>query len=104
MKKGLNIMIMNRSRFDFRNLLVLSATLWLMLLPVVSAQNENTATTQGMTGIVVDAYTKKPVVAAQISVPARNLSAVTDENGQFTLPLSASFDVMQVTAIDYNLR
>ena len=104
MKKGLNIMIMNRSRFDFRNLLVLSATLWLMLLPVVSAQNENTATTQGMTGIVVDAYTKKPVVAAQISVPARNLSAVTDENGQFTLPLSASFDVMHVTAIDYNLR
>lgn len=104
MKKGLNILIMNRSQFLFRNLMVLSASLLLMLFPAVSAQSSNSAADSVITGIVRDAQTHKPVVAAQISVPARNLSAVTDENGKFTLKLQNSFDVLVINAFDYNTR
>jgi len=54
-------------------------------------------------GLVRDAHTKKPIEAAQISVPNKNLSAVTDGKGQFTLKISSLKDVLYVSAYDYNL-
>ena len=53
-------------------------------------------------GLVLDAYSKKPVSAAQINVRDKKISAVTDANGVFTLQLDNQSDVLLINAFDYN--
>jgi TonB-linked SusC/RagA family outer membrane protein len=55
-------------------------------------------------GYVRDAHTKKPISAAQISIPSKNLSAVSNEKGLFTLKVTSLTDVLLVSAYDYNLN
>lgn len=100
MKNRLNILNMNRH--NYKNLIVLSV----MLLITVSfaVAQKSSANTETLTGVVRDAYTKKPIVAAQLSIPTQNLSAITDENGAFTLQINSTFDVLHITAYDYNKR
>ncbi len=64
------------------------------------------AQTSGKTvsGQVIDAVTLKPVAAAQISVPLKNVSAVTDDNGKFEITGISGTDVLIVTAFDFNRR
>ncbi|NLO69401.1 MAG: SusC/RagA family TonB-linked outer membrane protein [Porphyromonadaceae bacterium] len=53
-------------------------------------------------GVVLDAGSKKPISAAQISDLNKKASAVTDENGEFTIQLSSLSATLQVVAYDYN--
>lgn len=79
----------------------------IVLLTIFTAASPfaNAATPQNtVTGTVIDAATRKPIVAAQISVPLKNLSAVTDENGKFELPNVSATDVLHVTAYDFGKR
>ncbi|MDD3078445.1 MAG: SusC/RagA family TonB-linked outer membrane protein [Paludibacter sp.] len=62
---------------------------------------ENTVTFKGL---VRDAHSKKPVAAAQVSVLNRNISAVTDENGQFVVKVFSQNDIVQISAYDFNKR
>jgi TonB-linked SusC/RagA family outer membrane protein len=57
-----------------------------------------------ISGEVIDAVTLKPIPAAQISVPLRNTSAVSDENGKFEIKGVSGTDVLVVTAFDFNKR
>ncbi len=56
------------------------------------------------TGKVVDAATDKPIAAAQINILDKNLSAVTDSLGNFSIELISSGDVLTVNAYGYNKR
>lgn len=53
-------------------------------------------------GVIRDANTKNPINAAQISIPDKKISGVTDENGQFKLTLQTGDEVLHITAFDYN--
>ncbi len=90
---------MNRAIFCCKHVLVLAfAALTLSSV----AQQQNTAPGFEVKGKVIDAGSKMPVAAAQISIPNKNLSAVTDENGTFVIKAASANDVLHVTAYDYN--
>ncbi len=55
-------------------------------------------------GKVLDAATMKPIHAAQISIPDKNVSAVTDESGNFRIRMTSVNDILSVRAIGYDLR
>lgn len=55
-----------------------------------------------ITGVVRDAATGLPIVAAEIRVQNRKISTVTDEKGQFKLNVLSATDVLEVKAYDYN--
>ena len=57
-----------------------------------------------ITGVVLDAATKKPVPAAQISVVNNKISATAGENGEFTLKLNSEKSLLLVKAYGYNDR
>ena len=83
-----------------------SVTLMLLFVFVLTTSvNAQTATTQEgikISGVVRDAATKLPVAAAQISVPNKNVSTVTNENGEFSFSVSSLKDVLHITAFDFN--
>lgn len=106
MKNYINILSMNRSSFCFKLISAVAISSMLLTCPVAMSQSKVTENNHEiiLKGLVRDAHTKKPIAAAQISVPNKNLSAVTDEKGQFTLKISSPKDVLHVSAYDYNLR
>ena len=53
-------------------------------------------------GVVVDAHSKKPVSAAQITDLDKKASAVTDEKGNFSIQLPSLSSILRVVAYDYN--
>lgn len=55
-------------------------------------------------GIVRDAKTKQPVVAAQIRSQNHKSAATTNETGNFEIEVGSSGEVLTVTAFDYNMR
>ena len=96
---------MNRYSFCFKLISAVTISSLLLFCPVVMSQSKEKESKQiVLKGLVRDAHTKKPIAAAQISVPNKNLSAVSDEKGQFTLKISSLKDVLDVSAYDYNLR
>ncbi|MDD4970359.1 MAG: SusC/RagA family TonB-linked outer membrane protein [Paludibacter sp.] len=96
---------MNRYSFCFKLISAVTFSGLLLSCPVVMSQSKEKESKQIiLKGLVRDAHTKKPITAAQISVPNKNLSAVSDEKGQFTLKISSLRDVLNVSAYDYNLR
>ena len=104
-KNYINILSMNRHSFCFKLISVVTISGLLLSCPVVMSQSKEKESKQiVLKGLVRDAHTKKPIAAAQISVPNKNLSAVSDEKGQFTLKISSLKDVLNVSAYDYNLR
>lgn len=75
-------------------------TVFLALLTVgITAQDKGT-----FKGKVTDAATGEPIPAAQISIPDKNASAVTDEQGAFEIKITSSNDIMHVSAIGYSTR
>ena len=52
-------------------------------------------------GTVIDAVSKQPISAAQISVLNRNFNAVTDSVGNFSIKLASSSDLLIINAFDY---
>lgn len=82
-------------------------TFFLLSATMGYAQKETIATDNtGKTieGLVRDAQTKQPVSAAQITISSKKASAVSDENGKFTIQVLTDDDVLHVTAYDYSKR
>lgn len=97
---------MNRSKFCFKFIGFVMLTVMMFSVDFVFAGNkaDEKQSEIVITGLVRDAHTKLPLNAAQISVPGVNISAVTDEKGQFTLKLKSTNDIIHVSAYDYNKR
>lgn len=55
-------------------------------------------------GIVRDAKTQQPIVAAQIRSRNHKSAATTDDNGNFEIEVVTSGEILIVVAYDYNLR
>ncbi|HSJ30580.1 MAG TPA: TonB-dependent receptor [Longimicrobiales bacterium] len=70
----------------------------LALLPGVAAAQERGS----VTGLVVSAETQQPLQGVQVSIPALNVSAVTDERGRFLLTnVPAGAQTLRVSLIGY---
>lgn len=69
----------------------------------LEAQNSKTSNLNvEVRGLVRDAHTKEPLNAVQINVVNKKSSAVSDENGWFTIPVSSLADVLYFNVYDYN--
>lgn len=55
-----------------------------------------------LTGVVKDAYTHKPISAAQISTMLEKQSAVTDDKGVFVIKSILPNEILSVTAYDHS--
>lgn len=55
-------------------------------------------------GLVKDAHTRKPIMAAQVSVVGGSGSATTDEQGHFKITTISSTTTLRVKAYDYAVR
>ncbi len=55
-------------------------------------------------GIVRDARTQQPIVAAQIRSQNHNSAATTDEQGNFEIGVNSPGEILIVNAFDYNVR
>lgn len=55
-------------------------------------------------GVVRDAISQQPVVAAQVRSLNHNSAATTDEQGNFEIEISTSGEILVVNAFDYDLR
>lgn len=53
-------------------------------------------------GVVRDAKTQQPIVAAQIRAQNHKSAATTDENGNFEIEVASSGEILIVVAYDYN--
>jgi TonB-linked SusC/RagA family outer membrane protein len=67
-------------------------------------QTKSPAATHVLSGLVRDAYTKKPISAAQVQTLNGSASASTNENGVFKLNLTSLKTLLKVSAYDYNLK
>lgn len=66
--------------------------------PAAAGQQAATAT---ITGLVHDATSNAPIVAAVVTIPAANRSALTDDAGRFRLELPAGTYTLAVSALGY---
>ncbi|MDR0428057.1 MAG: SusC/RagA family TonB-linked outer membrane protein, partial [Dysgonamonadaceae bacterium] len=57
-----------------------------------------------VTGIVSDGASKNPVIGARVAIAETALSALTDENGSYTIKVATGSEVLVVTAEDYTSR
>lgn len=99
-KKNQNKMPYKMSNKSGISIFIISIVFFALNILQLNAQNSG----KTISGLVIDAVTKKPIAAAKISVPLKNLSAVTDENGKFELVNVSGTDVLQVSAFDFNMR
>lgn len=97
---------MNRSKFCFKFIGVALLTVMMFSVDFVLAGNkaDDKQNEIVVAGLVRDAHTKLPIAAAQITVPGKNISAVTDDKGQFSIKLKSANDIIHVSAYDYNKR
>lgn len=94
---------MNKLPICFKNRCITALLMLLFLSPLVIAQKSETEKSQHeFSGYVLDAHSKKPIVAAQVTIADKSASAITNENGRFTFTTSARSVVLIVTAYDYN--
>ncbi len=54
-------------------------------------------------GVVRDAITQQPIVAAQVRSQSHKTAATTDEQGNFEIKISSPSEVLIIVAFDYNL-
>lgn len=84
---------------------ILKITLLLFLMMNAAWVSAQAVSDQVMVqGKVLDAATMNPIHAAQISIPDKNVSAVTDEQGNFSIRMTSVNDILSVKAIGYDLR
>lgn len=81
------------------NLFILS-----LIFPLLIAAQTGTAKVVMIEGTVIDAATLKPIAAAQLTITDKNVSAITDEDGKFKIKMTSPNDIVQVTAIGYDMR
>lgn len=55
-------------------------------------------------GVVKDAKTQQPIVAAQIRSQSHKSAATTDEQGKFEIEVTSASEILIVVAFDYNLK
>lgn len=93
---------MSKIVFDIRKLKSIALVVLLFVGTTLTAQDN----VQGplAQGKVVDAITNQPISAAQISVLDKNVSALTDENGNFSIKITSPNDMLVVGAIGYDVR
>ncbi|HLP05231.1 MAG TPA: SusC/RagA family TonB-linked outer membrane protein [Paludibacter sp.] len=89
---------MNRLGICFK--LVCAFVAVTLFLPAVSAQGKSPDII--VTGSVLDAHSKQPVKAAQISIPVAGTTATTDDKGEFSIKTTTLKAVLKVKAYDYN--
>ena len=65
-----------------------------------SASSQNSIT---LNGVVTDSVSGKPVVAAAIFAPGAKQGALSDDDGKFTLEVSASTKYLDITAMGYRI-
>ena len=72
----------------------------------LKAENKDSkdAAIYSVSGLVRDAHTKKPIMAAQIKVLNDNASATTNESGVFKLNLKSKKALLSVSAFYYGIR
>lgn len=75
--------------------------LGLALLMTTGLSAQPAVYNDSVAGFVTDARTGTPIMAATVSVVNRASSAVTDEQGRFTIAVFSGRDVLQVKAYDY---
>jgi len=105
MERYKNILCVNRTRFCFK--LICAFVAVLLLVPAVYAQSKpatnNEAANIIITGKVIDAHTKQPIKAAQVSVLNLGTTATTDDNGEFSVKTTSLLAVLKISAYDYNV-
>lgn len=99
MKKRTTILPVNTLQQSLALFKSLLAGLLLLIATGLSAQQ--TAAIDSLRGIIQDARTGEPIMAAKISVVNKASSAVTDEQGRFAIALSSTKDVLRIEAYDY---
>lgn len=85
-------------------LLAATATLMVATPSMAQAQNGTPTGTFDVKGRVLDAHSKQPIAAAQIQALNNTASATTDQQGLFTIKVSALDEVLLVSAFDYAQR
>lgn len=90
---------MNKSIFNIFSMKSIFTVLLTVIAVGVTAQQKDT-----FRGKVTDAATGQGISAAQVSIPDKNASAVTDETGAFEIKITSANDMMQVSAIGYDKR
>ncbi|MBR9989444.1 MAG: TonB-dependent receptor, partial [Gemmatimonadetes bacterium] len=77
--------------------------LWATLIAIALLPGDAAAQERGsVTGLVVAAESQQPLPGVQVSIPALNISAVTDERGRFLLiNLPAGQQTLRVSLIGY---
>lgn len=93
---------MNKADFNLWGLKSISTCL--LLISTIVALAQAPAGEKILKGVVVDAATHLPISAAQISVPDKNVSAMTNDKGEFSLRITSENDILHVGAIGYALR
>lgn len=102
MKIDKYILDMNRILSGIRYL----STLFLvaLFLPAQLAQAQVNTAKIIVKGVVQDAHTKKPVIAAQISILNSEKTTSTDDKGVFSIEVPSRKALLHVGAYDYNVR
>lgn len=105
MKNNLTILYTNKMPVSFKHRCITALLMVLLFSPSVMAQNKPAEKSQHVfSGYVLDAHSQKPVAAAQITVADKSASAITNDQGRFSLKTSARSVVLIVSAYDYNSR
>jgi len=108
MKYTMNTVRINGMRSCFRLSYLIAACLFLMAATTLSAQvNASGKQPKGtieVKGLVRDAHTKLPIAAAQIKALNNSGSTSTDQEGNFTLKVVMSDEVLSVKAFDYAIK
>ncbi|NLK48426.1 MAG: SusC/RagA family TonB-linked outer membrane protein [Bacteroidales bacterium] len=103
----LNKILPSIVKYISRYFICIKSTVLIILMFVVLTSNaqQNSKTDNlniEVRGLVRDAHTKEPLNAVQINVVNKKSSAVSDENGNFSIYVSSLADVLHLSVYDYN--
>jgi len=82
----------------------LSLFIFTLIFPLFIAAQSGSTIPVMIEGKVVDAATLKPIEAAQLTIADKNVSAITDSVGSFSIKMTSPNDIIRVSAIGYDLR
>jgi TonB-linked SusC/RagA family outer membrane protein len=108
MRKMININKMKQN-MSIRQIFRASMVAWAFLsgMSLYAQSNEKSPESSSgryVSGTIVDAATKEPVIGAKINLVGGASSAMTDENGGFKIKVISGSEVLLVNAEDYALR
>ncbi len=102
--KNYNHIIMNRDFFCFKWQVIFVLTVLISWFGVLNAANPKAQpkNENNIRGVIIDARSKQPISAAQISIPEMGFSAVSDSTGSFEIQTLSPTANLHVIAFDYN--